>query len=103
MEENHFIPNIPDQSNKKTSKSIRENRFEDGEVNADNNSSKKTSVKTKNDWSKFKIILGSSFTLFSLYLFLACISYLFTWTLDQDKVVNLSLFELLFNSSQEPV
>ena len=39
----------------------------------------------------------------SLYLFLACVSYLFTWTVDQDKVLNRSLFELLFNSSQEPV
>ena len=64
---------------------------------------KKTSVKRKLDWSKFKIILGSTFTLLSLYLFLACISYLFTWTIDQDKVLNRSLFEVLFNSSQEPV
>ena len=103
MEENHFIPNTPDNSDDKTSKSGKENNSRDGKAEADEKSSKKTSVKRKLDWSKFKISLGSIFTLFSLYLFLAYISYLFTWTVDQDKVLNRSLFELLFNSSQEPV
>ena len=102
MEENHFIPNSPDQIIEKTSKSVRENKSKDSKAEAVDNL-KKSGVKIKFDWSKFKIILGSTFTLLSLYLFLACISYLFTWTLDQDKVFNRSLFELLFNSSQEPV
>ena len=102
MEENHFIPNTPDQSSEKTSKSGRENRSKDGKSEVVENS-KKSGVKTKFDWSKFKIIIGSAFTLLSLYLFLACISYLFTWTIDQDKVLNRSLFDFLFDSSQEPV
>jgi len=102
MEENHFIPNSPDQIIEKTSKSVRENKSKDSKAEAVDNL-KKSGVKIKFDWSKFKISIGSAFTLLSLYLFLACISYLFTWTLDQDKVFNRSLFELLFNSSQEPV
>ncbi len=102
MEENHFIPNSPDQSSEKTSKSVRENKSKDGKSEVVENA-KKSGVKTKFDWSKFKIIIGSAFTLLSLYLFLACISYLFTWTLDQDKVLNRSLFAFLFESSQEPV
>lgn len=102
MEENHFIPNSPDQIIEKTSKSVRENKSKDSKAEAVNNL-KKSGVKIKFDWSKFKISIGSAFTLLSLYLFLACVSYLFTWTLDQDKVFNRSLFELLFNSSQEPV
>jgi len=102
MEENHFIPNTPDQPSEKTSKSVRENKSKDVKAEAVNNS-KKSGVKTKFDWSKFKISIGSAFTLLSLYLFLACISYLFTWTLDQDKVLNRSLFDFLFDSAQEPV
>jgi S-DNA-T family DNA segregation ATPase FtsK/SpoIIIE len=102
MEENHFIPNSPDQIIEKTSKSVRENKSKDSKAEAVDNL-KKSGVKIKFDWSKFKISIGSAFTLLSLYLFLACVSYLFTWTLDQDKVLNRSLFELLFNSSQEPV
>ena len=102
MEENHFIPNSPDQIIEKTSKSVRENKSKDSKAEAVDNL-KKSGVKIKFDWSKFKISIGSAFTLLSLYLFLACVSYLFTWTLDQDKVFNRSLFELLFNSSQEPV
>ena len=103
MEENHFIPNTPDKLVEKPSKSGKENKARAGNIEAEEKSTKKTAEKRKLDWSKFKIILGSTFTLLSLYLFLACISYLFTWTLDQDKVLNRSLFELLFNSSQEPV
>ena len=103
MEENHFIPNTPDNSDDKTSKSGKENKSRDGNVEAEEKSTKKTAEKRIIDWSKFKIILGSTFTLLSLYLFLACISYLFTWTLDQDKVLNRSLFDFLFDSAQEPV
>ena len=103
MEENHFIPNTPDKLVEKPSKSGKENKSRAGNVEAEEKSTKKTAEKRIIDWSKFKIILGSTFTLLSLYLFLACISYLFTWTVDQDKVLNRSLFELLFNSSQEPV
>jgi S-DNA-T family DNA segregation ATPase FtsK/SpoIIIE len=102
MEENHFVPNATDKLVEKASKSGKENKSKDSKAEAVDNL-KKSGVKIKFDWSKFKIILGSTFTLLSLYLFLACISYLFTWTLDQDKVLNRSLFELLFNSSQEPV
>ena len=102
MEENHFVPNTPDQTSEKTSKSVRENKSKDGKAEAVENS-KKSGVKTKFDWSKFKITIGSAFTLLSLFLFLACISYLFTWTLDQDKVLNRSLFDFLFDSAQEPV
>jgi S-DNA-T family DNA segregation ATPase FtsK/SpoIIIE len=102
MEENHFIPNTPDKLVEKPSKSGKENKSKDGKAEAVD-SLKKSGVKTKFDWSKFKISIGSAFTLLSLYLFLACISYLFTWTLDQDKVLNRSLFDFLFDSAQEPV
>ena len=102
MEENHFVPNATDKLVEKASKSGKENKSKDSKAEAVDNL-KKSGVKIKFDWSKFKISIGSAFTLLSLYLFLACVSYLFTWTLDQDKVFNRSLFELLFNSSQEPV
>jgi S-DNA-T family DNA segregation ATPase FtsK/SpoIIIE len=41
--------------------------------------------------------------LLSFYLFLACLSYVFTWTEDQDRVLNKGLFEFLFDGNEEPV
>ena len=38
------------------------------------------------DKKKVKTITGSIFILTAFYLFLACLSYLFTWTVDQDRV-----------------
>ncbi|HVA98965.1 MAG TPA: DNA translocase FtsK 4TM domain-containing protein [Bacteroidia bacterium] len=37
--------------------------------------------------SRFRKICGLLFLLFSVYLFIALVSYLFTWQIDQDKVL----------------
>lgn len=55
------------------------------------------------DKKRTKTILGALFVLFSIYFCLACVSYLFTWTSDQDRVMNLGLFEFLFQDDTEPV
>ena len=48
---------------------------------------------------RIKKIVGLMFVLFSLFLFVAFISYVFTWQDDQDKVFNnTSLFHFLFKS-----
>ena len=58
-----------------------------------------------NRWDKkrTKTILGAVFVLFALYFFFACFSYLFTWTADQDRVINKSLLEFLFEDNALPV
>ncbi len=55
------------------------------------------------DKKKVKTGVGIGLVLLSFYLFLACLSYLFTWTIDQDRVIDKSLIEFLFESDEEPV
>jgi S-DNA-T family DNA segregation ATPase FtsK/SpoIIIE len=42
-------------------------------------------------------------TLLSIYLFLACLSYLFTWTEDQDRILQRSFFDYIFDTTEAPV
>lgn len=55
------------------------------------------------DSKRFKTILGALFVLLSIYFFLACISYLVTWKVDQDRVINKGLIEFLFEENEDPV
>ncbi|MGV3609496.1 MAG: DNA translocase FtsK 4TM domain-containing protein [Fluviicola sp.] len=55
------------------------------------------------DKKRFKTILGIAMILFSFFTFLSCFSYFFTWTADQDRVLDVSLFGFLFDSNPEPV
>lgn len=77
-------------------------------------SSKKTTAATKIknpieglsnrfDKKKVKSTVGVLLILFSFYLFLSCISYLFTWTVDQDRILDKGLFEFLFEEDVNPV
>ena len=85
MEENEFIPvdntKTKRRPAKKTSKSKKSSKPKKG-----------SSVFAKIDTQKLTTILGSFFLLFSIFLFLACVSYLFTWQQDQDKLINASFF-----------
>ncbi len=55
------------------------------------------------DKKRTKTILGAILVLFSFYFFLACFSYIFTWTADQDRVINKSLLDFLMETNEEPV
>jgi DNA segregation ATPase FtsK/SpoIIIE, S-DNA-T family len=55
------------------------------------------------DKKKVKTITGSIFILTAFYLFLACLSYLFTWTVDQDRVLDKNLLEFLTEGDAEQV
>jgi len=50
--------------------------------------------------NKFRRSFGSILLLLSCYLFLANLSFIFTWKSDQDLVMNNGLFDLLFNSKE---
>jgi len=52
---------------------------------------------------KAKNIIGATLLLLSFYFFLSCLSYLFTWQSDQDRVINKSLLEFLFDENATPV
>lgn len=60
-------------------------------------------ISNRFDKKKLKSTIGITLVLFSFYFFLACLSYLFTWTIDQDRVLDKSLFEFLFEDDTEPV
>lgn len=60
-------------------------------------------LSTRFDKKRTKTVLGALLVLFSFYFFFACLSYLFTWSADQDRVLNKSLFTFLFEANEEPV
>ena len=94
MEDNEFIPKSEQKSadaNPK-SKPKKEEKKVKNVVPAI-----KISFLEKIDKRKLKVIFGSILSLLSIYLFLACVSYLFTWEVDQDKLLNRSFFDFLFN------
>lgn len=60
-------------------------------------------LEEKIDLTRVRRITGIIFLVFSIYTFLACLSYFSTWQADQDKVINKGLFEFLFDSSNSEV
>jgi len=55
------------------------------------------------DKKRTKTIIGISLVLFACFTFLSSFSYFFTWTSDQDRVLEKSLFTFLFENDPEPV
>ena len=74
-----------------------------------NTKSTKTSKKSfqlNTNWfnqKKVKNTIGIGLILFSFYFFLACLSYLFTWEMDQDRVMDKTLLNFLFEDNENPV
>lgn len=58
---------------------------------------------SKIDKRKAKSISGSILLLFSIYLFIAFTSYLFTWKSDQNLILQTSFFDFMFGDTNVPV
>lgn len=58
---------------------------------------------TRFNQKRLKTIVGAALTLLAFYLFLAFTSYLLTWQIDQDRVINKGLIEFLFEDRIDPV
>ena len=96
MEENEFIPKSEQQSGETiTAAKPKKNDKATSKPKLDK---PKVSIFDKIDKQKLKVIFGSIISLLSLYLFLACVSYLFTWEMDQDKLLDRSFAEFLFDA-----
>jgi S-DNA-T family DNA segregation ATPase FtsK/SpoIIIE len=54
-------------------------------------------LKNRFDLTKVKLVFGATLSLLSIYLLLACVSYLFTWTQDQDHLLNRDFLGYIFN------
>lgn len=52
---------------------------------------------------KLKTTIGVVMILLSFYLFLSFVSYLMTWDIDQDRVMNKGLLDFLFEENETPV
>lgn len=96
-------------SAKKTRYSTDEPEVETKEKKTTSNrAEKETKISLKGFGSRFdkkrtKTVVGIALVLFSFFTFLSCVSYFFTWTADQDRVLNKTLFGLLFDKNPEPV
>ena len=92
MEENEFIP--VNQDKKSPSKKKK------GETKSLKNGKKGKAWLDKIDTQKIATVFGSFFILFSFFLAIASFSYLLTWQLDQDKLINVSFFDFVFGGDQ---
>lgn len=108
MEENEYIPKSSSKPASKTeeptrARSKKQEEAELGRQKETKNSSNDrpsaaAKLKERFNLPKIKIIVGALLSLLSIYLFLACISYLFTWTKDQDQLLNRSFVAYIFNN-----
>lgn len=108
MEENEYIPKSSSKPASKTEEPTRARvkkqeeavpgRQKDSKKSSNNGPSAAAKLKERINLPKIKIIVGALLSLLSIYLFLACISYLFTWTKDQDQLLNRSFVAYIFNN-----
>ncbi len=108
MEENEYIPKSSSKPASKTEEPTRARvkkqeeaepvRQKDSKKSSNESPSAAAKLKERINLPKIKIIVGALLSLISIYLFLACISYLFTWTKDQDQLLNRSFVAYIFNN-----
>ena len=93
MGDNEYIPKEKDKAEKVGGPDKTKDKQKS---NGSKPSDKKSNPK---NYKKLKTISGSIILLTSIFIFISCISYLFTWKLDQDALLNVSFFDYIFNSN----
>ncbi|MCH2230526.1 MAG: DNA translocase FtsK [Crocinitomicaceae bacterium] len=101
MAENEFISKREKDKKSKSTKTTKKTSSKSAKKKL--SSSPISFLKDRFNKKKVKSTLGISFILLAFYLTVACFSYLFTWEIDQNRVLNKGLFEFLFDGSKEPV
>jgi S-DNA-T family DNA segregation ATPase FtsK/SpoIIIE len=98
MAENEYIPK-QDVEKEETSSSLGNKKSKNSEKKTESKEQRKfPSLGFKVNTKKLKTTIGVLMILFAFYLFLACFSYIFTWSQDQSRVLNKGLFEFLFEN-----
>jgi S-DNA-T family DNA segregation ATPase FtsK/SpoIIIE len=106
MEENEYIPQSSAKSfqekesvnpSPRAKKVVAEHIT--SKVKEEKKASKISAPKMRFDLTKIKLVAGSILSLTSIYLLLACISYLFTWKQDQDQLLNQDFLGYIFNKN----
>ncbi len=103
MAENEYIPKKePEIEEAEAPKGNKRNKIINNKTET-KDKKKIPSLGFKVNKKKLKTTIGVLLVLLSFYLFLACLSYIFTWTDDQDRVLNKGLFEFLFENNPTEV
>jgi S-DNA-T family DNA segregation ATPase FtsK/SpoIIIE len=102
MTDNEYKPK-EELPNSKESKSTTKKEKVDTKTTSQKSKNPIEGISNRFDKKKVKSTIGVLLVLLSLYLFLACLSYLFTWKVDQDRVLGVGLFEFLLDSNPEPL
>ena len=92
MVDNEYTPKEKDNLEKDNSK---RKTNEAGNKKSQEKEIKSPSAKIK----KIKTILGALLVLAAVFFFIAFTSYIFTWKIDQDAILNTSFFDYIFNSA----
>lgn len=93
-EDNEYIKNETSDKKKKPRKKV---------VTKESNGTVLGNLNDRFNKKKLKTTIGVLMILLSFYLFLAFVSYIMTWDIDQDRVINKGLFNFLFDDSEIPV
>ncbi|MDG1777403.1 MAG: DNA translocase FtsK [Crocinitomicaceae bacterium] len=99
MAENEFTAKSTKGNKAKSTKSTSKSKS----VKKQLRSSPLNLLKDRFNKKKVKSTLGISFILLAFYLLIANFSYLSTWQIDQNRVINKGLIELLFDGNTEPL
>ena len=85
------IPELPKKTKKSSSKIEKEPMLVKGSF----------IEKFSQRWDKKRAstIIGALLICISFYCLLACVSYLFTWQIDQNRIVGKGFFEFIFESN----
>lgn len=103
-----YDPEEEEQVEKTTSKSEKpkaKKTVKESAAPAGENPLGKGFSRLKDRWNnkRAKTIVGGFLVLISFFALMSCCSYFFTWNVDQDRVLNKSLFTFLFEDETEPV
>ncbi len=93
-EDNEYIKNSDSDKKKKPRKAA---------VSKESDGSVLTNLSDRFNKKKLKTTIGVLMILLSFYLFLAFVSHLLTWDIDQDRVMNKGLIDFLFEDNKMPV
>jgi S-DNA-T family DNA segregation ATPase FtsK/SpoIIIE len=106
MAENEYIPEQESHVEdlfENVSKRSKQNKSEKKTSNSKQEKTQNKVSAVKFDKEKIKTIAGTVLLISSIFLFVACLSYLFTWKNDQDRILNKSFFEFVFSEDNVPV
>jgi S-DNA-T family DNA segregation ATPase FtsK/SpoIIIE len=95
MSENEYIPRNPEPITPTEKKTTSRTATKPNDKPKGNALNKFSGLNIK----KVRTITGSLLTLTAVFLFISCVSFLFTWSDDQDYVLNVNFFDYIFNSA----